>query len=54
MRNLVVEGAAAAVTVTAGAGADLIAVVTACATKVVLEGGAVTAKRSSISMNASE
>jgi len=39
MRNLVVEGAAAAVTVIAGVGADLIAVVTACATAVAMSAG---------------
>jgi len=39
MRNLVVEGAAVAVTVIAGAGTDLIAVVTACATAVAISAG---------------
>jgi len=39
MRNLVVEGAAAAITVITGAGADLIAVVTACTTAVTISAG---------------
>jgi len=39
MRNLVVEGGDAAVTVIAGAGTDLMAVVTACATAVATSAG---------------
>ena len=39
MRNLVVEGVTGVVTVIEGAGADLIAVVTACATAVAISVG---------------